>query len=75
MQSREEVRELSVLRRKTQTLEQSNAELLAKMIRAQYKDKMSKSMTYDDIGPHLLSMWAMGGSSDPLEGVDTREEL
>lgn len=56
VQSREEVRELAVLRRKTQSLEQSNAELLSKMIRAQYKDGIPKSMTYDDIGPHLLSM-------------------
>ncbi|KAG8325805.1 hypothetical protein J6590_058000 [Homalodisca vitripennis] len=56
VQSREEVRELTVLRRKTQALEQSNAELLSKMIRAQYKDGIPKSATYDDIGPHLLSM-------------------
>lgn len=56
VQSREEGRELAVLRRKTQSLEQSNAELLSKMIHAQYKDNMPKSMTYDNFGQHLLSM-------------------
>lgn len=56
VQSREESRELTLLRRKSHALEQSNAELLGKVIRAQYKDRIPKSMTYDDIGPHLLSM-------------------
>ncbi|XP_054259058.1 uncharacterized protein LOC128983683 isoform X2 [Macrosteles quadrilineatus] len=56
VQSREEVRELAVLRRKTQALEQSNADLLSRMLRAHYKDNLPKSHTLDDIGPHLFSM-------------------
>lgn len=55
-QSREELRELTVMRRKTHVLEQSHAELLGKLIRAQYRDGIPKSATYDDMAPHLTSM-------------------